>query len=73
MTAPATPPDTPRFGRLVAGLCLIAMLLGGIAITFTGGGCSKPPPPLPDQGSGPKGDPWVVAAARLKKETDLAA
>ncbi|QJX00189.1 hypothetical protein FTUN_7813 [Frigoriglobus tundricola] len=36
---------------------------------LTCGGCSQPPPPPVDTGTGPKGDPWVAAAARLGKDT----
>src|SRR5262249_19531826 len=55
--------------RLLTGLSLAT--LAGIVIALNSG-CSRPPKPPPDpEGSGVKGDPWQVAAVKLKKQTDL--
>jgi len=64
MTVSAIPPDTPRPGTdSVRGAIL------GAVLVLACGGCSQPPPPPADSVTGPKGDPWVAAAARLGKDT----
>src|SRR5262249_27731506 len=72
MTPAANPPDPSR-PRLLAGLSLAALLAASVAVAFSCGGCSKPPPPVQESTDTVKGDPWKAAAVRLKKETDLVA
>jgi hypothetical protein len=47
--------------------------LAAVAVTISGGGCSKPPVRTSDDqnNAGPKGDPWKAAGARLKKDSEL--
>src|SRR5262245_19363636 len=74
MTPTANPPDSPRSRRPLTGLSLVTlagMMLAAIAIALNSG-CSRPPKPIADpEGSGVKGEPWQVAAVKLKKQTDL--
>jgi hypothetical protein len=81
MNHPANP-DEPRSGKpggrsrilfALGSAAALAVLVWGLSLLSTG--CRKPPKPPPDDkgNSGPKGDPWEVAAKRLRKETDVAA
>jgi hypothetical protein len=73
MTASALPPDPFRSRRLLAGLSFTGALLIAVALTISGGGCSKPPVRTSDDqnNAGPKSDPWKTAGTRLKKDTEL--
>jgi hypothetical protein len=70
MNPPATPPDLRFLGRPLAALSFAVLLLS-VALF---GGCSKPVTNnASNENAGTKVDPWKAAAARLKKDTDLAA
>lgn len=72
MTPAASPPEPSRVRRLIAGALLAAGLLATLAVPISSVGCSKAPKHAGgDSETGVKGDPWKVAGARLKKETDL--
>jgi hypothetical protein len=81
MNPPASP-DEPR-NREPGGRSRVLFALGSVAalavfvwgLSLLSAGCRKPPKSVdPDQGnSGPKGDPWEVAAKQLQKKTDVTA
>jgi hypothetical protein len=74
MTPSSDRPDPSRPRRLAAGLSL-ALATGLLTAVGGAGGCSKPPQGTkqPEDAAGPKGNPWAVAGARLRKDTDVAA
>ena len=74
MNHPAKPSNTR--GQVLLTLGSIALLAAlAVSVSFLATGCGKPPGTMKSNEPtvGPKGDPWEVAAKRLRKDTDAAA